>query len=176
MIIEDERNQKRLQHILFETAVRYATGNKHVIFVTEKPIDSVPSEVLSNYSSIYKKIIFVYSKSAEAILLKLNDIKAWNFTPSLVIVESIQNLLRKPGSSGEDLNFSYSVFLSSVLDSVCYYSRKQGDRSQCIITMARDVIETGHLIVEPFFQQQNVIPGRSINTCSDVLDALRECG
>lgn len=174
MIIEDGSNLKQLQHILFETAIRYATGNKHVIFVTEKPIDSVPPEVLSNYSSIYKKIIFVYSKSAEAILLKLNDIKAWNFTPTLIIVESIQNLLRRP-RAGEDLAFSYNVFLSSVLDSVCYYSHKQGDRTQCIMTMEKDVVDTTHLLVEQYFQEQNVVAGLNINSCSDVLDLLREC-
>ncbi|XP_062545817.1 uncharacterized protein LOC134212192 [Armigeres subalbatus] len=178
LITENGSNQKQLQHILFETAIRYATGNKHVIFVTEKPIDSVPPEVFSNYNTIYKKIIFVYSKSAEAVLLKLNDIKAWNFTPALVVLESIQNLLRKPcggGRVGEDLNFTYCTFLASVLDAVCYYSRKLGERSQCIITVSRDVIDMGHLMVEQFFQESNVVCSRDINSYSDALDLLREC-
>lgn len=116
-----------------------------------------------------------YSKSAEAVLLKLNDIKGWNFTPSLVIVESVQNLLRRTGSSGEDLHYAYSVFLASVLDTVCFFSQKQCDRSQCIITVGRDVIDSGSIVVEPFFQQRNVVNGNDINVCSDVLDMLREC-
>ncbi|XP_055641216.1 uncharacterized protein LOC129778372 [Toxorhynchites rutilus septentrionalis] len=172
LIIEESANRKLMQNLLFEVAVKYATSNKYVIFVTEKPIDQVSRKVLHDYNNIYKMIIFIYTKSVQTALQKLNDIQQWNFTPSLVIIESIHDLLH---ASGDHTNYMHCLFISTVLDTVQYFSQKQHDSCQCIFSVTKDIFTTGKVSFEMYFREENVIDGQTITSCTDFLDILREC-
>ncbi|XP_055585819.1 uncharacterized protein LOC129738609 [Uranotaenia lowii] len=176
LILEDSESHRRLQDIFFETAIKYATSNKHVIFVTEKPIDNVSPKILHNYDSIFKKIIFIYSRSPEAILLKLNEIQSWNFTPSLVIIESIHKILAKTAGI-DDIQQQYlnSVFFATIFDTAACFSRKLNENTPCILSVSKDMHNSGQLPVEMFFQAERVLSNRNVLSCTDVLDALREC-
>uniref|UniRef100_A0A8D8F9L1 (northern house mosquito) hypothetical protein n=1 Tax=Culex pipiens TaxID=7175 RepID=A0A8D8F9L1_CULPI len=171
-------NQKEfgIQGLLVETAVKYAESNKHVLFITEERIKNVTPDFLRNYNNaVYRKLKFIYSKSSAAILLKLNEVHGWNFTPSLVIVEAIQKNIddMNTSQSPDDAIYYYSTFVASIFDAVETFSRRLQGRCQCILTISQGCFDD-NLPHELFFQQGNIFSESVLNSSQDVLDILRE--
>lgn len=119
---------------------------------------------------------FRYSKSSEAILLKLNEVQGWNFTPSLVIIEGIQNNINDMNTSQtqDDAVYYYSTFVASIFDAVDTFTRRLQSRCQCILTISRKSFDSDNFPHELFFKQSNIFPESDISSSQDVLDILRE--
>lgn len=141
---------ENFHQILHMTAIKWIGYCERVIFITQKPLEPVPSRIRGQYMELLQKIIVYCPQTFEEALDKLMGLQSWlNPLPDLVIVESLDLLLTagaesvpsEPVDHADWFALRQSLFLACLSDTVrvlgaklqgdCYSIVSFSDRANC---------------------------------------------
>ncbi|CAH2009125.1 unnamed protein product [Acanthoscelides obtectus] len=137
------------EYILFKIALLFAEQSLQVWFISPKPFENIPVNIVQIDKEILQQITFLYLKDFKDLITELNGIHLWHKAPNIIILSHFKTYLE---ALDKNSSFFAAFILASVLDGAAV-STKRNKKKTLVLICLEDItnLDQFQIIFDMYF-------------------------